>query len=323
LNGIVTSKLYLNSIKKIEMLSQTNSSHALELIKLCDNSLVELSANKRQSLLNFLFDELFPRQHVCYDQEHYYFYMLNTIESNKLSFDPFKITKQMFDQNILINQNISSLLIEQLINSKQIKTALLCLLNQLQQQQQQQQLEKQFVDLNKLEKEANSLKESELNATILGQLEKLDKNNSKLYMNLLNPLLKYYLRTKENYSLANKLFEFIKSNEKAQLNYIVGNISLAKYACAFEHLNNNKNNFSIQSLLSIYSILNDDNKIDQLQEDVELLDQAISSALNSCQIDKIHSIKTYIQTRIPFINCIQELCQRGIINFFFYKKNSI
>lgn len=128
--GYLPKRQYLNLIRYVEAnKTEMQPTHALQLIALCNNQLVELFPSERQKLLNHTFRDLLPKQNVQYSTDHLKVFMENT-RSNSENFDPYLMLEEITKLDVTEQKSPSfaAAITEQFWETNQRKTALVTLL---------------------------------------------------------------------------------------------------------------------------------------------------------------------------------------------------
>ena len=253
--GLIAKKTFLTLVKNIQMVEWCDSATASILIKACGQNCVELLPHERQRILNNLFEEILPKLNIAYNTSHYDYYLANTL-ANRSAFDPYKISRQIFEQSILTNLSINNSFLTQLCNLNDINIALLHLRMLIGLQG-----DVSVFDLNTYKNEG-SVKHNELYDSVLHDLSQLtNKHSTFLHANLLNPFIKYYFAANDT-EKGIRLFKQISKtnflpNNVTYFSLINGYLHLKKHAEAEQLFDSTKDQLLTADLLSLYTKANE------------------------------------------------------------------
>ena len=306
-NGMISLNNYANILNRIKSKGSCDPDEALELIKYCSVFFIGLGSIKaRQDLLNEIFEDILPKANVIYAQKHYNYYMENTI-INRRSFDPFKISKKMYDSKIEASLPMNLYFIKQLCDINDINSAILHLNFLIRSERMS------LFDLN--EYKTNSLSSDHIFESFLSNLKSIKEQSVSIIkqdldksINLINPIFSYYL-VKNEASKAKALTEIMKEirlnpNMQTYLYHINSLISAGKYDEAEKILSEKKNEFQIPQLLFIYT-----NLMAKLNGESNQLADVLTKLLGK-------NIK--MSDKVFFINEIFHLCELKMFDDAFY-----
>jgi hypothetical protein len=307
INGMISVNNYANILNRIKYKGSCDPDAALELIKYCNIFFIGLgSIKERQDLLNEIFEDILPKVNVVYTQKHYNYYMENTI-MNRCSFDPFKISKKMYESKIEASLPMNLYFIKQLCDINDINSAILHLNFLIRSERMN------LFDLS--EYKTNSLSSDHIFESFLSNLKSTKEQSVSIIkqdldksINLINPIFNYYL-VKNEASKAKALTEIMKEirlnpNMQTYLYHINSLVSAGKYDEAEKILSEKKNEFQIPQLLFIYTSL-----MAKLNGESNHLADVLTKMLDK-------TIK--ISDKIFFINEIFHLCERKMFDDAFY-----
>jgi hypothetical protein len=313
--GTVSSKIYFQALTLVEKHKWCDSVAALSLIKFMNRSFIDLFPVNRQSYLNYLFNELMPSLNVAYDQKHFHYYMLNTIE-NEFTFDSIKLVDQLSAKNIPINFSMHIYFLTNFCALNEIKIALKHLLDLIEREDIKKAKNfNQYAQTNASENELFEVLLNRLRAGKLGQsrdesYEQIasDLNTNKLlassYLILVNPLIDYFLRMNDSVK-AIKLFKLIYElnlNPTNSNNFFLTNgfITIGKLDEANKLFDQVQTTFAIKHVFAIiFQLINA--KPARGSADVEKIEQLLKKA-KTLLPSKLNN-----EDRIEFANFIQKL----------------
>ena len=199
--GVASKHTFLRLVASVKEAKECEASTAECLLAACNRTLVDMFADERQRMLDYLFTQLLSSElRVEFTNRHYEAYMLNTI-INRGSFDPFALSASGSRHNVLTTSIIECSLVHQLCARDQIAVAL-AHLNRLLASLDQQQC---MIDLNTYASFRNNNNNNntnvleQLHAELIKCVQRLAANSSRtstrlLHANLFDPLLAYYIR---------------------------------------------------------------------------------------------------------------------------------
>ena len=119
----ISRSALLSLIKSVEKSNYCDSKTALHLLKSCGLYLIDLAPHKRQRQLDYLFTTLLRRPQIklAYQVDHYETYTSNSFinDYEAAQFCPFELSRRMRVDNVRPNSSVNSSLVERLCASNE------------------------------------------------------------------------------------------------------------------------------------------------------------------------------------------------------------